>query len=551
MHIGSADSIPAISGPTCFSPSSEEEIAMRFGSSRAIINVEAAARCALKGRSLSAYALAILVFTALAVPTQGQTYREESMGKFEDGQGVRSFRSRKNNVLKGSLTLAEAGDDMTTYYRAYVFPAMTRVDHRDKLASLRNELVMDLANAKNPEARAAAYDIILKAAKALAKNERYHPATRYNALLLLGQLNKSESVDNRPPVPDLSVLGTLIPPLRNDCHAMLPYGSILGVLRHAELSGHPKSASPLSPRVRRGLVKILLPIALNEQPPAGVDDQAHAWLRSRAVEAIGHLRFQSDPDVVGPLTELIVDEHADLDLRCTAAEALGRMSSVLDPNRAEEFVGRIAKLVVDCSNAEARDLYEILTGGNRGNRREGANYGPAPRRRIEGGDLPDLQNGRSRRGPLTLEDVADKRTMPIRRRHLYQLLTIQRGLAGDDREGVDGLAKLQGAEPFVRPVVRIVETMIEDLQDIDTDVQELGAKLQGSRKAIVALVPEDLDATEDATEDGTEDGGVDVQAAAAESAPPPDAEPSAEAQPPTEVPAEPAENEAAVRAGDG
>ena len=78
-----------------------------------------------------------------------ESYREAPVGQFEGGKGVRAFRSRKNNVLKGSVSMADGGKDMRVYYRQYVFPAMTRRDLRDKLADLRVEIITDLASSED------------------------------------------------------------------------------------------------------------------------------------------------------------------------------------------------------------------------------------------------------------------------------------------------------------------------------------------------------------------------------------------------------------------
>ena len=480
---------------------------MRLGSSQ---------RSALVGpRWWGVYLAVCCVTLAWCVSADAQSYRELSIGQYAQLKTLRSAKSTKGGVLKGTVPLATGGDEMKSYYTRYLFPAMTRTDHRDKLADLRNEVITDLAQAKNPPARAAAYDVILRTSKALAKSADYHPATRYNALLLLGQLNKTEAIDSRPPLPDPSVLVNLIGPFRSEnSPPMLRYAAILGLLRHAELCGPLNCPASFKPRVRAGLAKILLPVIQDKQSPEGVDEQAHDWLRSRAVEVVGHLRLKGEPDVVGPLAQLLVDEHEDLDLRCAAAEALGRMANALDPARAEEMTGRIAKLIVDCSNAEAHDLYEILVGprgGRGGVRREGEGYAPPPRSRRREGELPDLENTR-RRGALTEEDVADKRTLPSRRRHLFQLLTIKRGLEGDVRNGIDGIIKLPGAEAYVKPVLRLVDKMIEDLQDVETDVKQLGQKLQKSRKALLAMIPESLGQVQDEGED------LEAAAAAAEAA---------------------------------
>ena len=208
------------------------------------------------------------------------------------------------------------------------------------------------------------------------------------------------------------------------------------------------------------------------------------------------------------LPKLLVDETEELELAHRGRRSAGApWPRRWIRTRAEDLTTRIAlslSSIVRTPKRERCSKYSTLPAAAGGD--VGGSAAPAGARRREG-RLPELENGGSRRGKIKEDDVADKRTIPSRRRHLFQLISIRRGLEGDSRQGVDGIITVQGAKVHVDPIVTYVSRMIDDLQDVETTVQQLGAKLTKSRRAIMPMIPANLGAEDevlDAAEEATE-----------------------------------------------
>ncbi len=460
-------------------------------------------------RPLSSHGLlSLLIFTAIAVGYTDavQAYRELSIGpKFKTTSGIRAFRTRKNNVLKGSESFAQVGGDMQEFYRRYLMPALTRADYRDDWANLREEVVTDLANATDAKARLTVLQLAYKFCNAVIPDKRFDPATRYNCMLLLGELNQKEARNNSPPVPALVLLPKLMEPLQNeDGLPLLRYAAMMGILRHAELSGHPRAPVPMKAEAKAELAKLLVHVANDPKVPDGVDESANNWLRAKAVEALGYL-FVVNEDVVNALAAILVDEQAGLDVRCNAAAAVGRIAGQIDPAQVEDLTGRMAKLTYDCVKDEFRFL------AKKAGQREGGNPGP---RRHEGDGYFD-QEPQSKKKNI---EIVDARTETTRRRLLFQLLAIQDGLSGNTRQGIAGLISIAGADAQVAPVVRSVDKLIEKLQDVESDLSSLGGSLElAYTKELPPLVPEKLKRSgnkpQPTEEDETETAAIPIEQA--------------------------------------
>jgi hypothetical protein len=375
---------------------------------------------------------------------------------------------------------------MLAFYKQYLMPAMTREDQRDVWGDLRREVVLDLANATDQTARTAVFKLVGKFCLAIIPDERYDPATRYNCILLLGELNGREASGNKPPVPFAPLLPKLMEPFqKEDSLPLLRHGAIMGILRHAELTGHPQSPSPMKPAVKEELAKLMVKVVNDDSVPAGVEASAHDWMRGKAVETLGYLYLGSE-DVVNALGALLVDEKVGLDVRCNAAEAIGRIAGQIDPAQVEDLSGRMAKLTYDCVKTEFLYLKKQAT--QRGIGREQVQIEQRPSR--EGYPGQDTQTKKKDM------EISDPRTIDTRRRLLFQLLPIQNGLTGNPRSGITGLAKISGAESYVSPVETLVAKLIESLQEVDSELPKLGHTLEVAyTEELPQIVPEKLKQT--------------------------------------------------------
>ena len=450
--------------------------------------------------------LSVAVFTLIVgLPAWAQAYIELPVDKkFQSPAAIRNYKARKNSVLKGVDALSQYGGDMLTYYKQYLLPALTRNDQRQNWDSLRREVISDLANASDPKARLEVLRVVWAACNKVVGDDQFNPASRYNFLLMMGELNQKEANGNSPPVPlSKYVLPKLLAVLQKEGDPpLLRYAAVLGLLRHAELTGNPKSATPMQAADKEKIAQLMIQLAADVNIPTGVDKQAHDWLRAKAVVVLGELYLGSE-EVVGTLANLLTDESTSLDVRCEAATAIGRISEQIDSSRLEDLVGRLTKLAYDCVQTE----FDILRKkrSQSGGRMDSV---PPPRRWQDPAN--DASSGRSQ------PEIADERTTPTRRRLLFQLLAVQEGLMGNGLD-IPGLVKLDGAADKIQPLQNELAKLIDALQDIASEYEKLGAIIQvAAREELPPMVPESLKrrAAEKDAED-PEQEGLDVADAGA------------------------------------
>lgn len=174
----------------------------------------------------------------------------------------------------------------------------------------------------------------------------YHPITRVEAALLLGELNKTETISTgtkTPAVPFAAVLDVFLEQLvKPDTTEAVQAALLLGIDRHCRLG-------QLDDKRKEVVQTALLKYA--------ADGNRHLWNRRRAVRALGGLRR------VGPKNETVVflssimaDSKAPLVLRGEAARALG----LLDLRDVKELdlakiAYQAARVVLDAAKASGEN----------------------------------------------------------------------------------------------------------------------------------------------------------------------------------------------------
>ena len=221
------------------------------------------------------------------------------------------------------------------YFTSYVFPTWTQTTEanlndlpkeRDKF--VRNSLEL---SGKNPAAHARLIDITNRELSKIAQDPEFHPAVRYNAILIVGLLNETEP--NRTgakqlPEPYSKALTTLIEELKKPGNnEAVRVGALLGVSRHLEWDNHKQNAATkIQPAVRVEILAELNSIVSTKVPPAGRSPEGQTWLRRRALEALGHaFALQVDASFAKVLEDIITSDAEPISLRCTAAEVMSRV----------------------------------------------------------------------------------------------------------------------------------------------------------------------------------------------------------------------------------
>jgi hypothetical protein len=305
-------------------------------------------------------------------------------------------------ILRGSEEFSVQNKQvLTDYYTKLIFTRMTQVDKLDELLESRDKLnedfercrtdrtkeVRDYLNSLTTEVmfgivygprKAVALDgreaIVcvrppngdMKAgvrffaldgkeipanaiSKTIASKEDFHPAVKYNAMLILGSLNNEVGLGGKDPVPRVEVLRPLLANIARNPNApdYLRVGALLGIARHVEIIG-----SDLEVGIQ-GLIADTMLRIVNEPFVIGRED-GQVWLKQQAVDILGMLGFLGDDgSVVEEMAKVIADANQPLPLRYATASAIGQMKLASPPKMgADNLVKQLGQLAADACREE-------------------------------------------------------------------------------------------------------------------------------------------------------------------------------------------------------
>ncbi|MEE3372788.1 MAG: hypothetical protein VX346_25865 [Planctomycetota bacterium] len=283
----------------------------------------------------------------------------------------RKIKTAAGNARKALANGIADAAQFNAYYTTYYFPRMTRYDpvSLGELAGNRQELLRRLQSSRNPAAKTALNNLALtEMAKLVTGN--YHPAVRYNAMLLVGAINSREGRSTNPvqeplPVPQAMVimLAALEQP---DQHDAVTVAALVGVLRHVDLDRQLEALQGrngfIDATSRQRIATIARTLVEQQAPPAGRSLAGHTWIRRRALEILGSVPGSAGSLATLSLNLLSADANVvPLSLRCTAARMLERVRDPQGLNAAPaevaEQLGQFAVVAVrgELARVESRD----------------------------------------------------------------------------------------------------------------------------------------------------------------------------------------------------
>jgi hypothetical protein len=247
----------------------------------------------------------------------------------------------KQRVITGTSPFEENRAQMEKWYKNFLY-SFTKLDELQKLAEKRDDLRKELKAAKTPALRTMITDLTYTNMKGIVTSTRYnfHPSSRINALMMIGELNQTEqTVQQRTADPLPKALDeVLLPEFKkaNQSDAMR-VAAQLGILRHAQLDWARQEAQRIPAATRSDIVKEMLAL-VQAKAPAARDAKVHAWMQARALEIIAALGAVGPNNEVNQAIEAIVmNPLADTYLRCVAARCYehvnvtGPQKPTLDP----------------------------------------------------------------------------------------------------------------------------------------------------------------------------------------------------------------------------
>jgi hypothetical protein len=246
----------------------------------------------------------------------------------------------------------KSGDEQKflDYYTKCVLPEWTDPANFAKTASPLKGMLGDLKQARSGPVYDALNRFLLEQMTALAKGN-YHPAARYNAMLMIARLNVEEpdSVTALPkPLPAAFPI-LLASVTDNDLPDAVRYPALLGVVRHGRYGA-------LDEPTRQKVSAMLLSLATMRTPPVGRSKDAHAWIRRVAIEAMGAIPLPGQEAATAKaLADVLAETDAPIGVRCEAARAFGQLKLTPQMRLDSAAVARsLEPLLVDIAKEEIR-----------------------------------------------------------------------------------------------------------------------------------------------------------------------------------------------------
>lgn len=462
---------------------------------------------------------------------------------------VEEGKSKKlvQDVLKGSLPLAENQARFDSYYTWFSFPLMTQTTpealqelpvRRDRFFRTEVELATDA------QAHGHLMDLTL-GEMTLIVQDTFHPAVRYNAMLIIGSLNDQEVVklgsDKRLPEPMARALPVILAEFqRPENSDAIKVAALIGLSRHLEWDPHRgASGTPIPAALRTQIVNELLALVQAKDPPAGRDADGHLWFRRRAAEALGFACYAKvEPSVADALDKIVRDAAEPLAMRCTAATALGRLNyqapATVDAVATAKELGYLALVACDAELNRIKNLTTTETdraarmsgqarfasgGGNEGfgdpmgGAAPGFGETPMPSAAMPGAGGFDAMGGAGA-GAVARADPKGYRFDYVRRRIRQQLYCVQFALTGGDEfdpartvaaptgntpevvklppRGMVTFAKAGNDKKTVTDIYARVRDLAKVCEEKATDMASLDKELRKSMKGLETAIARKL-----------------------------------------------------------
>ena len=304
------------------------------------------------------------------VPYIDPKLKPAEAGKMKIQEG--KARSFVWQILDGKMPLNGNETSFDYFYNKILFPTLTQTSD-EALAALpeeRQKLFRDhLERCSEPTVHVYLVNKVFDQMKAVVL-ENYHPAARYNAMLVISSLNDTDVVrvggEKKVPEPMLAALPFIYEQFtKAENTDAIRVAALLGLVRHLEWDNFRGNANPPVPTInaalRAQIVKSLLDLAQQKEPPAGRNAAGHEWFRRRAIEGLTHAGYhKADAEIAATMETLLKDEKESLAIRCAAATAVGKLGFQapvkLEPTPTAKELGYLALLACHSELTRVADL---------------------------------------------------------------------------------------------------------------------------------------------------------------------------------------------------
>ncbi len=380
---------------------------------------------------------------AAATSALAQEYKEVS-GAITDARQVSQLRREVSAIVRGGGAL-NAADQKTlqTYYVMHVIAGMTQSDaamEPEQYPNWRKAIISDLNTlSSSPQKHAFVRNLIYNYGKRLVDDRSYSPAARYNALLIIGELNEREAEGGgrsvTPAVPYAQGRQYLLGVLGSDDSQEMKVGALIGLARHNRLIAA-AGANP-DPALLRAFVNVMQ----QTEPSADGTADGLMWMHRIAIDALGDVGQSGAARVLEPI---VGDNSAPMMLRCAAADALGRLDYRNAANlNLPAIVKALGQLATSALAAQIEAIQEHLK------------------------ENPNQPMGGDRRYGADEKQPEDPFVRRVRRQLKYELICVGRGLRGLQQAPANAATK-NAATSIQSQIMAIAKELdAEDMQPQD------------------------------------------------------------------------------------
>jgi hypothetical protein len=191
----------------------------------------------------------------------------------------------------------------------------------------------------------------------------YHPTARYNAVLVLGNLDRkyaNQASGPQPgvaePLPQANSALTLIVDGATTSNTFSPpliLAALIGLERHAQFR------QSLSPQAVAAMTTAALKLVMHDEPIQQLDAATYAWLRLRAASVLANLGSVGTDNQVYKAILHLVGNLKSLDDRCDAAAMLARLKYEGVKAEGAPTAETLLKLAADIADAELKQAIEF------------------------------------------------------------------------------------------------------------------------------------------------------------------------------------------------
>jgi hypothetical protein len=327
---------------------------------------------------------------AFASAVSAQQYQADKVDDKLSKQGATVV-----GFVKDPAKYAANQQQFDDFFKSYYFPAMTQFGPDDlaKLGKSRSDLFgLYLWAAQNEDLQKNLTTIALDSMKNIAAKPAYHPAVRYNAVLIIGMLDDKYGIvaagNQRPPKPSKDANSFLIKLLgaglagKPAVTPSLMVGALIGLERHAQYHDGLDAASI------EGMTTVAKTLATTDPPVPDVDGKVAEWIRIEAATVLAKLgSVGQNNQVHDALVKVLADSNLTLDGRAEVAGLLGLVNYKDAKVDGKTAVEKLLQLAVEVGQTEDKRAKEFqdqsvagggamsMSRGGRGGRGEYGGYG--------------------------------------------------------------------------------------------------------------------------------------------------------------------------------